>query len=44
MEMLAVFESSSREMLPEKYKHMKTVDVHKRLDALRIELGIHIRS
>ena len=44
MEMLAVFESSSREMLPEKYKGIETIEVHKRLEELRIELGIHIRS
>ena len=44
MEMLAVFESSSREMLPEKYKGIETTEVHKRLEQLRIELGIHIRS
>ena len=40
MEMLAVFESSSREMLPKKYKDLETEEVHKRLDILRRELGI----
>ena len=44
MEMLAVFESSSREMLPEKYKGIETKEVHKRLEELRNELGIYIRS
>ena len=44
MEMLAVFESSSREMLPEKYRELETVRVHERLDALRRDLGIFLRS
>jgi transitional endoplasmic reticulum ATPase len=44
MEMLAVFESSSREMLPTKYQNIETSEVHKRLEALRLELGIHLRS
>jgi SpoVK/Ycf46/Vps4 family AAA+-type ATPase len=44
MEMLAVFESSSREMLPEKYQDIETSEVHSRLEELRMELGIHLRS
>ena len=39
MEMLAVFESSSRLMLPERYKSMPTEEVHQRLDQLRAVLG-----
>ncbi|MFT4974910.1 MAG: transitional endoplasmic reticulum ATPase, partial [Myxococcota bacterium] len=39
MEMLAVFESSSRLMLPERYKDMPTEEVHQRLDLLRAALG-----
>ena len=44
MEMLAVFESSSKEMLPEKYQNMTTAEVHKRLEILRMELGIHLSA
>ncbi|MEC7988147.1 MAG: ATP-binding protein, partial [Myxococcota bacterium] len=44
MEMLAVFEASSREMLPDKYKDLETEEVHKRLDSLRRELGIFLRA
>ena len=44
MEMLAVFESSSKEMLPEKYKNMTTTEVHQRLEILRMELGIHLSA
>lgn len=39
MEMLAVFESSSRRMLPDRYRDMDTQEVHARLDALRAALG-----
>ena len=35
MEFLAVFESSSKDMLPEKYKNISDEDVIKRLDELR---------
>ncbi|MDG1481195.1 MAG: ATP-binding protein [Myxococcota bacterium] len=39
MEMLAVFESSSRRMLPARYKEIPTDEVHTRLDQLRAALG-----
>ncbi len=39
MEMLAVFESTNRRMLPPRYQGLDTDDVHQRLDALRIQLG-----
>jgi SpoVK/Ycf46/Vps4 family AAA+-type ATPase len=39
MEMLAVFESSSRLMLPARYKDIPTDEVHQRLDQLRAALG-----
>lgn len=39
MEMLAVFESSSRRMLPERYREMDTEEVQRRLDVLRAQLG-----
>jgi ATP-dependent 26S proteasome regulatory subunit len=39
MELLAVFESSSRKMLPERFKDMETDDVQQRLDQLRSLLG-----
>jgi len=39
MEMLAVFESSSRRMLPERYRSMETEEVQQRLDDLRNLLG-----
>lgn len=39
MEMLAVFESSSRLMLPDRYKDIPTEEVHQRLDQLRAALG-----
>ena len=39
MEMLAVFESSSRRMLPDRFRDLTTDDVHKRLDELRQLLG-----
>jgi ATP-dependent 26S proteasome regulatory subunit len=39
MEMLAVFESSSRRMLPERYRELDTAEVQKELDSLRAQLG-----
>jgi transitional endoplasmic reticulum ATPase len=39
MEMLAVFESSSRRMLPERFREMATEEVQQRLDTLRAQLG-----
>lgn len=39
MEMLAVFESTNRRMLPERYKELDTDQVHRRLDELRMQLG-----
>lgn len=39
MEMLAVFESSSRRMLPERYRELSTGEVQQRLDQLRAVLG-----
>lgn len=39
MEMLAVFESSSRRMLPERYRELTTAEVQQRLDQLRAVLG-----
>ena len=39
MEMLAVFESSSRRMLPPRYAEMETHEVQSALDALRAQLG-----
>ena len=39
MEMLAVFESSSRRMLPERYQTLATPEVQERLDTLRVRLG-----
>ena len=39
MEMLAVFESSSRRMLPERYQSLSAEEVNTRLDALRASLG-----
>ena len=39
MELLAVFESSSRRMLPERYQDMNADEVQRRLDALRVTLG-----
>ena len=43
MEMLAVFESSSRAMLPDRYKDLATDQVHARLDELRLRLGSRVR-
>jgi transitional endoplasmic reticulum ATPase len=39
MELLAVFECSSRAMLPERYAGLETSDVHARLDEVRARLG-----
>ncbi len=39
MEMLAVFEASSRRMLPERYQAIETDEVLERLDMLRAALG-----
>ena len=39
MEMLAVFESSSRRMLPERFRDMDTDEVQQTLDKLRQQLG-----
>jgi hypothetical protein len=43
MEMLAVFESSSRRMLPERFQSMETEMVQQRLDELRGLLGRRVR-
>ena len=43
MEMLAVFESSSRTMLPARYRDLSTEEVHLRLDELRARLGHRVR-
>jgi SpoVK/Ycf46/Vps4 family AAA+-type ATPase len=39
MEMLAVFESSAKRMLPDRFKDMSTEDVQERIDELRAMLG-----
>ena len=39
MEMLAVFESCSRRMLPPRYAEMETHEVQSALDSLRAQLG-----
>lgn len=39
MEMLAVFESTNRRMLPARFSDLDTDSVHARLDALRVQLG-----
>ncbi|MBM74721.1 MAG: hypothetical protein CMK59_04925 [Proteobacteria bacterium] len=44
MELLAVFESSTREMLPLKYKEMTNQEVLEQLDALRIQLRSEYRT
>ncbi len=43
MEMLAVFESSSRAMLPERFQALDTDAVQERLDKLRLQLGARLR-
>ena len=42
MELLAVFESSSRRMLPERYQGMSTQEVQARLDLVRAQLGARV--
>ena len=44
MELLAVFEASTREMLPHNYKEMDNQEVIERLDALRIQLRSEYRT
>ena len=44
MELLAVFEASTREMLPQNYKEMDNQEVIERLDALRIQLRSEYRT
>ena len=44
MEMLAVFESSSKQMLTQKFIDIPTKDVNQRLDVLRKQLGIVLRA
>jgi AAA+ superfamily predicted ATPase len=43
MELLAVFESSSRRMLPERYRNMDTATVQDNIDALKAQLGRRAR-
>ncbi|TVQ93621.1 MAG: ATP-binding protein [Deltaproteobacteria bacterium] len=43
MELLAVFEASSRRMLPDRYREMSTEEVQKALDELQIVLGPRAR-
>ena len=43
MELLAVFESSARRMLPERYRDMTTTEVQTRLDVLMEQLGSRVR-
>lgn len=42
MELLAVFESSARRMLPERYQGMNTQEVQERLDVVRAQLGARV--
>lgn len=42
MEMLAVFEASSRQMLPSKYRELSVDQIQQRLDQLRLQLGLRI--
>ena len=42
MELLAVFESSSRRMLPDRYQGLSTKEVQDRLDLVRAQLGSRI--
>jgi ATP-dependent 26S proteasome regulatory subunit len=39
MEMLAVFEASTRKMLPKRYQQISTDEIHAKLDQLRLQLG-----
>ena len=43
MEMLAVFESSSRRMLPDRFRSMDTDEVQRQLDELSMQLGSRVR-
>jgi hypothetical protein len=43
MELLAVFESSTRRMLPERFRDLDTAEVQHRLDALRVALETRAR-
>lgn len=43
MEMLAVFESSSKRMLPERFRSLSTEEVQQRLDSLTAQLGGRLR-
>lgn len=43
MEMLAVFESSSRRMLPARYQDLDTAAVQQRIDELRVQLGNRVQ-
>jgi ATP-dependent 26S proteasome regulatory subunit len=43
MELLAVFESSARRMLPARYQDMDTETVQAKLDVLRQQLGARVR-
>jgi hypothetical protein len=42
MELLAVFEASSRRMLPPRYQTVPTDEVQARLDGLRAHLGARV--
>ncbi|MDP6934135.1 MAG: ATP-binding protein, partial [Myxococcota bacterium] len=42
MELLAVFESSSRSMLPERYQLIKSEEIHRQLDTLRTQLSLRL--
>lgn len=42
MELLAVFEASSRRMLPARYQDLGTTEVQARLDTLRLHLGARV--
>ncbi|MFN7144370.1 MAG: AAA family ATPase, partial [Myxococcota bacterium] len=42
MELLAVFESSARRMLPDRYQGMTTQEVQARLDVVRAQLGARV--
>jgi SpoVK/Ycf46/Vps4 family AAA+-type ATPase len=44
MEMLAVFESSSKRMLPERFQDLSTEEVQRRLDELSAQLGGRARQ
>jgi SpoVK/Ycf46/Vps4 family AAA+-type ATPase len=39
MEMMAVFEASSRSMLPSRFQNLTSTQIQQRLDALRLELA-----